>query len=160
MTLHNRTALEEGTCMKLEPLPFRKPYVHLGKAVDCRLHYRSYEHVVTEHILAAEVIRLLTLRVIIIHRTAECKTLVITLAGHCIDIRCHHIALTHCLTDHICVFLSKHPRLLVQSAALRAVRTHHRAESAVLKPSCVHLRIDRVTEVSSDVVAPVSVEHI
>ena len=38
--------------------------------------------------------------------------------------------------------------------------THYRAEAAVLKPSCVHFRIDAVSEVASDVVAPVSVEDI
>jgi hypothetical protein len=68
--------------------------------------------------------------------------------------------LTYSLTDYIGIFFCEYPRLLVESSALRTVGTHYRAESAILEPSCVHFRIDVVSEVASDVVAPISVEHI
>ena len=143
--------------MELIPLAFRKPYVNGSISVDTGLGHWSDEHIITEHILAAETICLKSLRIIIIHRTAESDAIIIANAGHCVDIWCHLIALAHCLTDHVCIFSVEYPWFLVQGTVLRTVCSHHRAETAILKPSCVHLRVDRISEVSSDIVAPISI---
>ena len=160
MTGHDPTAVKQCARMEFVPLALRKPYVDGGIAVDAGLGYRSDEHVIAEHVLAAEGICLRRLRIIIVHWTAECDTIIIANAGHCIYVRCHLIALAHCLTDHVRILGVEHPRLLVQRTVLRTVSSHYRAETAILKPSCVHLRINRITEVSSDIMAPISIKHI
>ena len=148
--------------MEFIPAAFRKPYLHLGESVCHRLGDRSDEHVISEHILAAEfrVICFLSCRPVIVQRTAESDTFVISLTCHCVDVWRHVITLTYCLADDIGVFLGEYPRLLVEGSALRAVSTHHRAETAILKPSCVHFWVNRITEMSSDIMAPISVEYI
>ena len=162
MTLYYCTSFDQNACVEFVPAAFRKPDLHLCESVSHRLCHRGDEHIVTEHILAAEfhVVCFLSFRPFVIKRTAQGDTFVISLTGHRIDVWRHIIALTYCLTDDVGIFFCEYPRFLVEGTALRTVGTHYRAESAVLKPSCVHFRIDVVSEVSSDVVAPISVKYI
>ena len=118
MTLHHSTSLEQCTCVKFVPLSLRKPHIHSRIAVDRRGNHRSDEHVITEHILTAEAVCLRSLRIVIIHWAAERKSFIISLAGHCIDVRSHFITLTNGLADHIGIFGCEHPWLLVESTVL------------------------------------------
>ena len=107
MTLYDSAALKENACVELIPCAFRKPDLHLCESVCHRLCYRSNEHIVTEHVLTAEllVISLLCLRPVVIKRAAEGYAIVISLAGHCVDVWRHVVTLTYCLTDHVGIFL-------------------------------------------------------
>ena len=71
MTFNHSSALKHGSGMKLIPFSFRKPYVNFCKSIDSRLGNRSDEHIVSEHILASEVICLLAFRIVVIEWTAE-----------------------------------------------------------------------------------------
>ena len=162
MARERTAAVKKGTCVEFIPLSFRKPHTDCSITVRPRCGDRGDEHVISEHILAAERIGFRTFRIIIIHRTAERNTFIIAFAGHCIYIRYHLVALAHCIADHACIGLFEHPRLLVQRTALRTMGTHDRAEGTVLKPAGVHLRVYALAlvEMSSDVVAPIAVEDV
>ena len=118
MSCDHLSAFEHRSGVEFIPVSFRDPDVHGCKSVLCRLGHRRYEHVVSEHILAAEIISLLAFRIVVVKRAAERDTLIISLACHCIDVWCHLIALTYGLADHVGILLCENPRLLVQRAAL------------------------------------------
>ena len=111
-------SVKHCSCVELVPVSFRKPDLHRCESVFCRLCDRRDEHIVSEHILAPEVVSLLTLWIVIVEWAAERDAFVISLAGHCVYVWRHLVALTHCLADHICILLCEYPWLLVQGAAL------------------------------------------
>ena len=137
---------------------FREPYSLRSFGTLQRSGHRADDHVVAKHVLIFLVIGLPTVSIIIVHRAAQRKCLIISLAGHRVDIRVEGITRLDDVAQHACHRVREHPRLLVKTGVLRRMAAEDRTEESKLHPADIHLRVNAVRpHVSADVMAPITI---
>ena len=160
--LYGLSTLKQRTCGKFKPLALGQPGgLHGVASLHGRGDGRHY-HLVAKHILVAEVVCLLSCRVIVVHRAAERNGIIVGASSHGIDIGCHGVALAHGVAKRKGDVVVEHPRLFLELGILGGVCAHNRAHGAELHPAGIHLGVDAVdaVHVSAEVVAPVAIEYI
>ena len=159
--LDGTSSVEHRSGLPLIPFPLGEPDLHGRIALLARRGDRRYEDVVAEEVLVAEGIGFRGLGPLVVHRPAERNPLVVGLAGHGVDIGCERITLADGAAQDVGMLRGEVPDLLFQSGALGRVGAHDGAQGAELHPADVKFGVDAVGHVvSSDVVAPISVEDV
>ena len=159
--LDDTSSVEHRSGLPLIPFPLGEPDLHGRIALLAQRGDRRYEDVVAEEVLVAEGIGFRGLGPLVVHRPAERNPLVVGLAGHGVDVGCERVTPADGVAQDVGMLRGEVPDLLFQSGALGRVGAHDGAQGAELHPADVKFGVDAVGHVvSSDVVAPISVEDV